>query len=74
MITPLFEICAEDGAGTGEYAEGESFTIEGAAVIDDAPLPEGEYLYRFDVIDLFGNSRLSESALLTCEDDEWYIS
>lgn len=74
VITPLFEICAEDGAGTGEYAEGESFTIEGAAVIDDAPLPEGEYLYRFDVIDLFGNSRLSESALLTCEDDEWYIS
>lgn len=74
VIVPLFEIYEKNGMGTGEYAEGECFTLQGAAVIADASLPEGDYYYQFDVIDLFGYSLLSNMAQFTCEDGEWYIS
>lgn len=57
---------------TGEelYYTMGSFIVDGEVVMEESELADGDYLYAYEVVDLFGSSYMSDFALMSCEGAE----
>lgn len=58
-ITPLFEFYNDTTGESGEYV-GETFTVQGKLNLGYTEVPEGTYLYGFQVVDYAGNESFSD--------------
>ncbi|MBE6930993.1 MAG: hypothetical protein E7463_12030 [Ruminococcaceae bacterium] len=61
---------------TGEelYYTMGSFTVDGEIVMEESELIDGDYLYAYEVVDVFGRSHMSDFALMSSEGDEIRVS
>jgi len=61
---------------TGEelYYTMGSFTVEGEVRMEEQKLIDGDYLYAYEVVDIFGRSHMSPFALMSCSGDEIFVS
>lgn len=59
QITPLFEFYNDTTGETGHYV-GETFTVQGKLRLGYTEVPEGTYLYGFQVVDYAGNESYSD--------------
>ena len=57
-IIPLLEYETEDG--DSGYEEGEAFVVKDKLTINVIPLPPGEYVYGFEVTDIYQNTYYSD--------------
>ena len=63
-----------DGStGESRFAPTGRVVYRSGMRIEEQPLPDGEYLYQFEVYDIFGRAYYSETAFLSCEGDQIYI-
>jgi len=61
---------------TGEelyYAMG-SFTVDGEVRMEEQELMDGDYLYAYEVMDIFGRSHMSPFAVMSCSEDDIFVS
>lgn len=71
-VTPLFEAVNWDTGEENIYELG-SFIVDGAVVMEESELIDGDYLYQYKVIDIFGREFYSDEVIMECEDGEIYI-
>lgn len=71
-VTPLFEAVNWETGEESTYEMG-SFTVKGPVVMEETPLFDGDYLYQYKVIDIFGREFYSDEAIMECEDGEIYV-
>ena len=72
VIEPLFT-CIDADTGEVFYSTLDEITVHGGLVIEESALEDGDYLYQFEVTDVFGRVTVSDSALMVCEAGEIYV-
>lgn len=50
-----------------------SFTVDGAPVLEEAVLTDGDYLYQYEITDMLGNVYYSDQAVMECSYGEIYV-
>lgn len=68
-ITLLFNGTNWDSGDTTTYAMG-SFTVNGDVKMEDSELFDGEYLYQFEVTDIFGNISYSATVIMEIDGED----
>ena len=53
--------------------EGDTVLTEHVGDLSLSPLEDGDYLYQYEVTDVFGRVTVSDSALMVCEAGEIYV-
>ncbi|MEG0687075.1 MAG: clostripain-related cysteine peptidase [Hungatella sp.] len=69
VVTFLFA-AADLASGEAYEFEGESFTVNGPVVAEEATLFDGDYYYQYAITDIFGNSYESDMARMSSVDGE----
>lgn len=46
------------------------FTVDGQVVMEESPLFDGDYLYQYEVKDIFGNTTYSDTVIMECKNGE----
>ncbi|MDD3225764.1 MAG: clostripain-related cysteine peptidase [Clostridium sp.] len=72
-ITLLFDSYNADNDESNIY-ETDTFTVSGPLVIEESELFDGDYMYSYEVTDIFGNVKDSDSVIMTCENGEIFVS
>lgn len=73
IVSPIFECSTIDTLETSRCFLDE-IVIDGKPVIEEIALVDGEYLYEFELRDVFGNSYFSEAATMDVSGDDITVS
>lgn len=72
-IVPQYLLLDMD-SGETEFVDGEVYKADSNFIIEDFTLPDGDYYYCFDLVDVFGNSTLSDMGYYYVDEDgEIYV-
>ncbi|MDO4564572.1 MAG: clostripain-related cysteine peptidase [Clostridia bacterium] len=71
-ITFLFH-ATDMATGESLLYETDSFVVRGEVVMEEIELFDGDYLYTFRIIDVFGREYISDAVILECDNGEIYI-
>lgn len=72
-VTLLFDAINWDTGEETTYSMG-SFTVDGDVSIDTTELFDGQYLYQYEIEDIFGNIIYTDSAVMECSNGEITVS
>ncbi|MEG2173936.1 MAG: clostripain-related cysteine peptidase [Oscillospiraceae bacterium] len=64
VVTFIFSAADLSTAESYEF-QGDSFTVNGPVIAEDATLFDGTYYYQYTITDIFGNSYESDMAMMT---------
>jgi hypothetical protein len=71
-VTPLFEAINWETGEENIYELG-SFSVDGPVVMEESELIDGDYLYQYKVVDVFGREFYSDEVIMECADGEIYV-
>ncbi len=72
-ITLLFDSYDADNDESNIY-ETDTFTVNGPLVVEESELFDGDYMYSYEITDIFGNVKDSDPVIMTCENGEIFVS
>lgn len=72
-ITLLFDSYNVDNDESNIY-ETDTFTINGPLIIEESQLFDGDYMYSYEITDIFGNVKDSDPIIMTCENGGIFVS
>lgn len=65
VIAPVFTaVNWETGEEQTYYME--EFTVSGPVVMEESALPDGDYLYQFEITDIFGDEYTTDEVIMEC--------
>ena len=73
VITLLFDAVNWNTGEITTYGAG-SFTVNGGINMQESALFDGDYLYQYTVIDVFGRTTYSDKVIMRCSNGEIYLS
>lgn len=71
-VTPLFTAINWETGEENLYELG-SFIVNGPVIMEESELLDGDYLYQYKVIDVFGREFYSVEVIMECVDGEIYV-
>lgn len=72
-ITLLFDSYNADNDESNIY-QTDTFTVNGPLVIEESELFDGNYMYSYEITDIFGNVKDSDPVIMTCKNGEIFVS